>query len=157
MIFVGIDPGKNGGIGIIDAGQSKIEYRSVLFNRMKDEEAFKFEFAILGILIRTVGGVVGMEKVHAMPPSGRASMFTFGQGYGLLRMCLEKEAIPYWEVPPLEWQTDLDCRTGGNKNITKVKAKELFPDVSITHGNADSLLIAKHVYRRYTAKAMKKS
>jgi hypothetical protein len=34
--------------------------------------------------------------------------------------------------------------TKGDKNITKRKAQELFPEIKITHAIADSLLIAEY-------------
>jgi hypothetical protein len=37
----------------------------------------------------------------------------------------------------------MKCRTGGDKNISKARAQELFPRVKVTHKNADALLLAK--------------
>jgi len=42
----------------------------------------------------------------------------------------------------------LECLTGGNKNVSKAKAKELFPGTKFTHTTADATLIAEFGRRR---------
>ena len=92
--------------------------------------------------------VAVIEKVHSMPAQGVVSSFTFGHGYGGLRMALIALAIPFREVTPQLWQKAIGCRTGGNKNVSKAKAQELFPALKITHAIADSLLIAEWLRRQ---------
>ncbi len=41
----------------------------------------------------------------------------------------------------------LDCMTGGDKNVTKRKAQELFPEIKVTHAIADALLIGEYARR----------
>jgi hypothetical protein len=43
--------------------------------------------------------------------------------------------------------------TKGDKNITKRKAQELFPEIKITHAIADSLLIAEYGRRVWSTLA----
>jgi hypothetical protein len=38
----------------------------------------------------------------------------------------------------------MQCLTGGDKNISKRRAQELFPSLKITHAVADALLIAEY-------------
>ena len=45
---------------------------------------------------------------------------------------------------PQVWQKALGCMTGGDKNVTKRRAQELFPGHKITHATADALLIAHY-------------
>lgn len=88
-----------------------------------------------------------LEKVHAMPKQGVSSTFKFGVGYGGLRMALTAMAIPFDEVTPQRWQKEMGCLTGGDKNISKRKAEDLFPNIRITHAIADALLIAEYARR----------
>jgi len=37
--------------------------------------------------------------------------------------------------------------TGGDKNVSKRRAQELFPEIKITHAIADALLIAEYARR----------
>ncbi len=84
-----------------------------------------------------------IERVHAMPGQGVTSMFTFGQGYGSLRMALIASGIPFEEVTPQRWQKEMACLTQGDKNVSKAKAQQLFPTVKVTHAISDALLIAE--------------
>lgn len=59
-------------------------------------------------------------------------------------------------VPPKKWQSTLNSKTGGDKNISKNVAISLFPFLTdsagkskITHDVADSLLIAVYGYLQY--------
>ena len=78
--------------------------------------------------------------------------FTFGQSYGFLRGMLIASEVPFDEVLPVKWMTKLSCRTKGNKNITKAKAQQLFPELKITHAIADALLIAEYCRQLRSAK-----
>jgi hypothetical protein len=55
--------------------------------------------------------------------------------------------IPYDLVLPVKWQTAMSCRTKGDKNVSKARAQQLFPDVKVTHAIADALLIAEFCRR----------
>jgi hypothetical protein len=80
---------------------------------------------------------------------GVVSAFTFGRGYGALRMALTMFDLHFEEVTPRQWQKAMACLTGGDKNVSKRRAQELFPALTITHAIADALLIAEFSRRRY--------
>jgi len=86
---------------------------------------------------------LGLDKV-TVTVQGATGTFTFAKGYGFLRGCLVTIGIPFEDVAPQTWQKLLDCRTGGNKNVSKSKAQQLFPTMRITHKIADSLLLAEY-------------
>jgi hypothetical protein len=88
-----------------------------------------------------------LEEVHSMPGQGVASCFTFGSSFGFLH-CLGLGCGRFERVRPQIWQRDLNCRTGGDKNISKARAMELFPSMRVTHANADALLIAEYGRRK---------
>ena len=136
MAILGIDPGKSGALALVDE-TGVVELPFKLDNTERDIwECLKswrpqIEFAYL-------------EKVHSMPKQGVVSSFKFGQSYGFLRGVLIAVEIPWEAVTPQKWQGALSCRTKGDKNITKARAQELFPDVRVTHALADALLIAEY-------------
>ena len=78
---------------------------------------------------------------------GCVSAFTFGRGYGALLMALTAARIPFDVVQPAKWQQGLGCRSGGDKHVTKRRAQQLFPSVTVTHALADALLIAEFCRR----------
>lgn len=136
MFYLGIDPGTSGGAALLD-----VEGRHV--------DAFKFkdmtDHDLAGALREWSGlGEIQclIEKVHAMPKQGVTSMFNFGRNFGFLVGCLTALQIPFDFVTPNKWQTALQCRTKGDKNITKAKAQRVFPRLKVTHALADALLIA---------------
>ena len=85
-----------------------------------------------------------LEKVGAMPKQGVSSTFKFGQHYGLLRGLLVALQIPREFPTPQTWQKALGCLTGGDKNVSKAKAAQLWPDIKWTHATADAALIAEY-------------
>jgi len=136
--IAGIDPGKSGGLAIIhDETETPIVYS---FSNQTCHDIAEFIRGHMSLIDK-----VYIEKVSSMPGQGVKSMFTFGEGYGHLQGVLNALLIPYDFVRPLTWQSTLKCRTGGDKNISKAKAQQLFPMVEkITHAIADALLIAEY-------------
>lgn len=143
-VFIGIDPGQSGGISIL----SEVSAQAW---KMPDTEKDCAE--LLDELVSSVGfRVCFIENVHSMPKQGVASSFKFGRSYGFLRGLLIGLKIPFEEITPQVWQKEMNCRTGGDKNVSKAKAQQLWPELKITHATADSLLIAECARRRSLGK-----
>lgn len=137
-LSIGIDPGMSGGIGFIpERGNAWSEKMPETLRDLCD-------------LLETVSkspdyeAVATLEKVHSMPGQGVSSSFKFGQGFGHLEMALTAAKIPFSYVSPQVWQKHMQCLTGGNKNISKQRAQQLFPHIKVTHAIADALLIAEY-------------
>ena len=88
-----------------------------------------------------------VEKVASSPQMGVTSAFTFGKGYGFLCGILTALGVPWEQVTPQKWQKAMGCLSGGDKNKTKARAQQLFPNLKITHAVADALLIAEYCKR----------
>tara|TARA_R110002110_G_scaffold13929_3_gene66119 strand:+ start:4111 stop:4587 length:477 start_codon:yes stop_codon:yes gene_type:complete len=147
--YLGLDPGKSGGLAIIWTS-GKIEVMSMAETETGIRELFPKE----------EGGVAIIEKVHSMPKQGVASMFTFGRNYGFLRACLICLEIPFEEVTPQKWQKEFSFAKAKDKKTHKLnllaKAQQLFPQLSLwkeprTLGKqktiCDALLIAEYCKR----------
>ena len=142
MIFIGLDPGSDGGIAIIDGDGKVLELDRL--SGMTDAEIFR--------VLKTTGTLHGrsramLERVSASPQMGVTSAFTFGGEYRALRMALTAAEIPFDEVAPFKWQRGLGCVSGGDKRVTKNRASQLFPGVLVTNAIADALLIAEFCRR----------
>ncbi len=83
-----------------------------------------------------------------MPGDGGQGAFTFGAVNGLLRGALLALGVRPRYVYPQAWQAAMECMSGGSKNVTKLRAKQLVPAEKVTHGSADALLIAEAERRR---------
>jgi crossover junction endodeoxyribonuclease RuvC len=140
-ITIGIDVGANGAIAWIDErGKSCVEKMpdtlQDLWELIRDITNFP-RSAIDGRKYKAY-----LEAVSSSPQMGVVSSFSFGRGYGNLEMALTAAGIPFERVRPQVWQKAMGCMTKGNKNISKAKAQELFPDKKVIHATADALLIA---------------
>ncbi len=139
---MGVDPGANGGIAWITDGKACVE-------KMPDTLQDLWEL-IRDITNHPRSSLDGrkykayIEQVSSSPQMGVVSSFSFGRGYGNLEMALTAAGIPFERVRPQVWQKALGCMTKGDKNVSKRKAQELFPDRKITHATADALLIAHY-------------
>jgi len=138
MITIGIDPGKNGGIAVID------ELGHAYADKMPETLQDLFEhFDSLNLSHRGDRRAY-IEQVHSSPQMGVKSAFTFGNGFGHIEMALTACGIPFERIRPQAWQKALGCMTKGDKNVSKRRAQELFPTLKITHSTADALLIAEY-------------
>lgn len=145
MIFLGIDPGKTGGISF---HHSMGEVSATGFSK-KHTNRDRYD-VIKAYQDRDVKRCIAIiEKVHTMPKQGIVSAGNFMKGYGFLLGCLTALEIPFEYVTPQKWQRYLGCLSKGDKNVTKQKAQELFPHLKITHAVADALLIGEYLKRTY--------
>jgi len=177
-IYIGIDPGKNGGLVALN----QVEVFSAL--RMPETEKdiwdwfahwsstdFLTDQKIIAV-IEQVSGHIGKDQ----PGS---AMFNFGWGYGGLRMALIGNNIPSEDAPPQRWMKALKIpsrkkhtgtqkvqltrgknkgkwvtrKCGGEtdtewKNRLKAIAQRLFPSEKVTNATADALLIATYCMRK---------
>lgn len=145
-MIIAIDPGKNGGLVLRQANEI-ISVDAMPSTCMDLTELLEHYKALSIQSNETLTAYI--EVVHAMPGQGTVSMFTFGQGFGHLEQALADFRIRTVKVQPHAWQTALSLSSKGktkreHKNVLKQKAQELFPNVKVTLGNADALLISEY-------------
>lgn len=152
MIYIGIDPGKNGGIALINSISPEINN---IVHTFSEENLIGcisevYEYAGGSENIRCV-----LEKVNAMPNQGVVSMFNFGQNYGFIQGVLKAYNIPFELVPPQKWKKEFSVTS--DKNTSIEVAKRLFPGVNLKaterckkdhDGMAEALLIAEYCRRK---------
>ena len=82
MIYIGCDPGKNGGLAILNG---------------EEVQTFRYGRDTYHCILSDLRGekaVCCLEHVSAMPGQGVTSMFHFGEGFGWLQGMLEEDAVP---------------------------------------------------------------
>ena len=152
MIYIGIDPGKNGGFAIIN--KEELSPSSVTVRPM-DEKSFVEGMRFISEVFSTNEIRCCLEKVGAMPGQGVTSMFTFGTGYGFVQGVLTAFGIPYQLVPPRVWKKEFSLDNDKKKSIET--CQRLFPDVNLIpprcrkphDGEAESLLLATYASRHF--------
>ena len=140
-IYIGIDPGKSGSLAFIQGDTAWSVPNDSTHRDLAEAIADAQSIAPLRFAL--------IERVSASPQMGTVSAFSFGQSYGSLEMLLTCAGVPFERITPVTWQNAMKCRTGGDKNISKARAQELFPNVKVTHKNADALLLARLAQTTY--------
>ena len=147
MIYLGIDPGKKGGIAVIEereGGEKKISVYPYTNDTLK--------FVCSSLTVNSSFCVV--EKVGAMPKQGVTSTFNFGQSFGYILGVLEAFSVPYQLVTPQTWKKHFGLNADKGKSIET--AKRLFPSISLlpterchvdSDGMAEALLMALYAMR----------
>lgn len=151
VIFIGIDPGLAGGIGIINT-----EDNSAIAYKYTPDKLIE----VLHTLVDKDNVHFTVEQVHAMPKQGVSSTFTFGTGYGMILGILRANGIIPQNAKPSVWKRKLGVTA--DKQTSIHKAMKLFPNTSLlptprcrvpSDGLAEALLIAE--YGRLTYKQNK--
>lgn len=145
MIYIGIDPGKDGAMAIIvPDGVSVFPF---------GEDGYKN--ALDGLRGFADNCRCCLERVNAMPGQGVTSMFKFGENFGFIQGLLTACSIPYELVTPQKWKKEFQIT--GDKNRSVAVCKRLFPGVSLRRtdgckkdhdGMAEALLMAEYARRR---------
>jgi len=148
MIFIGIDPGKGGGVALLDSSPVH-EAAPAQVLPFTDEATVRDWLSERIPYSDAVHCFALIEKSQSMPKQGVSSVFTYGCNYGFWRGLLICMRIPFDEVRPQRWQKAMGCMTKGDKNVSKAKAAQLFPYIRMTHAIADALLIADYNRRTY--------
>ena len=87
-----------------------------------------------------------IEKPHAMPKQGLASVFSFGFTCGVVEMAVASAQIPRRTIDPAVWKKSMGL--SANKDETRRKASEVFPGFSSLwskkgqDGRAEAALLA---------------
>lgn len=146
MIYIGIDPGKDGAMAVI------LENRAVEIAAFDRDRYRNFlEYWSDSSEIRCC-----LERVNAMPGQGVTSMFRFGENFGFIQGLLTAYSIPYELVTPQKWKKEFQIT--GDKNSSIAVCKRLFPGVSLRRtdrckkdhdGMAEAVLLAEYARRHF--------
>ena len=141
--FVGIDPGKAGGVAWVDVGSKSMERNAISFKGLTPAEVAE---SITDVVEDIDDCEVMIEQVNAMPKDAASNAFKFGYSAGMIEGAVIAGRKPYHFVRPAKWQGVLSCRTKGDKAVTRDKAQRLFPGfhLKITNQIADALLISEY-------------
>lgn len=140
MIYVAIDPGKNGAI----AGEKAYSKCPCTIQEMREAlELFSPDRVVL-------------EQVGAMPHDAPSSAFAFGQNYGQWQALLAAAGIPCIEIRPQKWQKMLGFRLPKDKAERKKAIKlwiekRLGCEVALYAADAAAMkFLAERIWREET-------
>lgn len=171
--YLGIDPGKDGGIVLLLPEQNKV-YKWVTPQEGAkpkttfDKKGYNELIKKIKEKFPTVVGVI--EEVHSIFGVSASANWSFGNTFGMQEMSLVANNIPYHLVPPKTWQKLLWAHSdkvmvhkkGNKKESVDTKAtslrtfKRLFPNEDFTastrssvfhNGMVDAALLAEYARR----------
>ncbi len=165
MNFVGIDPGLDGALAVInsdDPTRPRIwDTPTGKVGTSKSSKRIPMPFEMRQILYDNIllqDTIVFIEKVHAMQKQGVTSMFNFGLGYGLWIGIVTALGLSLEYVTPQKWMKEMMAGRPIGKDAQVARAQELWPSIAEQlvgprggkkDGRADALLIAEYGRRTY--------
>lgn len=126
MRVLGVDPGLGGALALIETSLDHLVVHDMPVAPSGTRGRREITPVLLANMIRALDpDVAYLELVHAMPKQGVTSVFTFGQGYGMLRGVLGALSVPTHLVRPEAWKRVL--RLDQDKAGARAMAINLFP------------------------------
>ena len=151
MITIGIDPGINGAISIVENKKIiEVHDTPTMIDGKKNKRQIngaQVTNIIKEILNDGKEVVVVVEHVNAMPGQGVTSMFNFGQSFGVIKGICAALSVPFYFVRPSKWKKHFNL-IKTNKDASRTKVIEAYPEIaSKLHrkkdsNRADAILIA---------------
>ena len=133
MIIIGIDPGINGAISIIENKKIIEVYDTpTMIDGKKNKRQINGAQVTNIFKERLNGGkevVVVVEHVNAMPGQGVTSMFNFGQSFGVIKGICAALNLPIYFVRPAKWKKHFNL-IKTNKDASRTKVIEVYPEIS---------------------------
>ena len=152
MRIIGIDPGLNGAIAILQ-NNKVIEIHDIPVMTDGKKNKRQLNSAQLVKLLKDnfqdeTDTVVIVEQVNAMPGQGVTSMFNFGQTFGAIKGVCAALGLPIFFVRPSKWKKHFEL-INSSKDSSRTKAIEMYPSLS-NHlakkkdvNKSDAILIAR--------------
>jgi crossover junction endodeoxyribonuclease RuvC len=156
VIYIGIDPGLHGAVGVIteDGSAQVFDTPTMVIAGKKDKNVYN-EVAMAQLLTKIVvhyitNSLVVLENVHSMPRQGVASSFTFGMGLGIWKGIIATLGLPLEMPSPQRWKKEILTDQGKEKDASRAKAIQLFPSIAEQFarvkddGRAEAMLLAEY-------------
>ena len=133
MRIIGIDPGLNGAIAVLQ-NNKVIEIHDIPVMTDGKKNKRQLNSAQLVKLLKDnfqdeTDTVVIVEQVNAMPGQGVTSMFNFGQTFGAIKGICAALNLPIFFVRPAKWKKHFDL-INSSKDASRTKAIETYPSIS---------------------------
>ena len=151
MIIIGVAPGINGAISIIENKKIIEVYDTPTMIDGKKNKRQINGAQVTNIFKEMLNGekevVVVVEHVNAMPGQGVTSMFNFGQSFGVIKGICAALNLPIYFVRPSKWKKHFNL-IKTNKDASRTKVIEVYPEISSKlhrkkdSNRADAILIA---------------
>ena len=161
MRIIGIDPGIQGALAILDNEKViDIVDLPVMSDGKKNKKQLNGAYLsdyLKKHILNIENTVVVVEQVNAMPGQGVTSMFNFGQSFGVIKGICSAMQLPIHFIRPTKWKKYFNL-INTSKDASRSRAIEIFPKVSDKlkrkkdSNKADAILIASYYYNSNKSK-----
>lgn len=137
MNVLGIDPGRNGAIAILDVDTLQVE----TFDMPADTSALHNLISGLPEI-----RICTLEQIYAGPQMSRRTIGVMFEGFGVIKGALSWRSIPVQTVRPSVWKASLNVPA--DKSAARRRASEFYPDcadqwrLAKQDGRAEAALLA---------------
>ena len=133
MKIIGIDPGLNGAIAVLQDNKVREIFDVPVMPEGKKNKRQLNSAQLVKLLKDIISDseetVVIVENVSAMPGQGVTSMFNFGQTFGAIKGICAALTLPIFFVRPAKWKKHFDL-INSSKDASRTKAIEMYPSIS---------------------------
>ena len=153
MKIIGIDPGLNGAIAILENNKVKKIFEMPVMSEGKKNKRQLNSAQLVNLLKSNIESneetVIVVEQVNAMPGQGVTSMFNFGQTFGAIKGICAALSLPIFFVRPAKWKKHFEL-INASKDASRTKVIEMYPSISDRLrkkkdvNKADAILIARY-------------
>ena len=153
MKIIGIDPGLNGAIVVMENNKVLSVFdMPVMSEGKKNKRQLNSAQLVRIIKENTLANDdinVVVEQVNAMPGQGVTSMFNFGQTFGAIKGICAALDLPIFLVRPSKWKKHFDL-INSSKDSSRTKVIEMYPSLSSQLSKkkdvnkSDAILIARY-------------
>lgn len=170
-MYVGIDPGVNGAMSLLDPkGRlvAAIDMPCAMVAKKQQPSAILIslqlrEWGAKGAFIERVSGGIARPSggKKSQPPAALAAraagMFNFGEGAGLVRGVCIGLGLAVWRVPPAVWKKKMGVTA--DKETSRALALELWPELAslfrykTNENRAESALIGRYGFIHLLSKS----
>ena len=146
MKWLGIDPGLSGAVAMLP--DLIVRDTPVVSTGTRREYVPIAMAQLLEELVDGAEALVTIERVQPFPKAGVVPMFQLGLGLGVWLGVLGALRLPYDFVRPQEWKRTMIPGRGREKEASRLRALELWPELvsqlgrKQDHDRAEALLIA---------------
>ena len=153
MKIIGIDPGLNGAIVVMENNKVLSVFDMPVMSEGKKNKR-QLNSAQLTRIIKENTLInddinVVVEQVNAMPGQGVTSMFNFGQTFGAIKGVCAALELPIFFVRPAKWKKHFEL-INASKDSSRTKVIEMYPTLSNVLAKkkdvnkSDAILIARY-------------
>ena len=158
MIYIGIDPGLTGAIGVLDSKgrfvdvydiptQERANHKNKVTKEIDVNETVKIFQALTDLGSYQSKAIIEAQTIF--PGMHAATMGSLIETYAALKAVMTLEKIPFEIAWPISWKTKQGLK-GKKKDYSLSLAISLWPSAPLhrekDHNRAEALLLAKHLF-----------